>query len=521
MKSSLFLCLLLSFNYLHAQSVITQDSAALVNLYNITHGSSWTHHDNWLTAKPVSTWYGVTVAGTRVAGLALSNNNLTGTIPDSLGQLTALQNLDFSKDKLNGPIPSAIGKLQALKTLNLSANLFSSSLPDSIGMLTNLTHLSLRNAKLTGSIPATIGNLVNVAIFDLSRNSFTGSIPTTIGNLINAVTVDLTGNQLSGSIPSTIGNLKKATAITLNANQITGSIPSSIGNLANIYQLDISYNQLTGSIPASVGNATTAQILSFNDNQLTGIIPSSISKIRGLITLDVSTNHLTGTLPPGIFSIPTLEFFEAYLNQLTDGPDLSGLTRSFPALELAIGANRFTFKTLQYAAGHIKDCYYDPQAPIDVHQHGSKLAVSAGGTLSKNTYVWYKTGSATGTTLVGDSTFTPAEAGSYFANIYNSIATGTVLTTDTVSYSTVTAVETIRKISVYPNPAKNIITVQGLNAALKNNITIADVMGNIRLQIVADKQASVQCDISRLQPGNYTLKVSNTNNSTSLLFQKQ
>ena len=156
MKSTLFFCLLfiLLFNYANAQSINAQDSASLVNLYNRTHGSSWTHHDNWLTTNPVSTWYGVTVSGTRVTGLSLSNNNLTGTIPDSTGLLTALQSLDFSKDKLSGPIPSAIGRLQALKTLNLSANSFTgTALPDSIGMLTNLSVLTIHNAKLSGSTP--------------------------------------------------------------------------------------------------------------------------------------------------------------------------------------------------------------------------------------------------------------------------------------------------------------------------------------------------------------------------------
>jgi Leucine-rich repeat (LRR) protein len=509
------------FNCSNAQPVNTQDSASLVNLYNRTHGSSWAHHDNWLTAKPVSTWYGVTVTGIRVAGLSLSDNNLTGTIPDSLGLLTALQSLDFSKDKLSGPIPSAIGRLQALKSLNLSANSFSGSLPDSIGMLTNLGILNIHNAKLTGSIPVTIGNLVNLTILDLSRNSLTGSIPGTIGNLVKVVTLDLGSNQLSGSIPSTIGNLKKVYTFTLNANQLTGAIPATIGNLPGLYQFDASYNFLSGRIPASIGNATTTQFIGLSENRLTGPIPGTFAKMQGLQVLDLRGNQLSGNVPLIIFSIPTLSSFEVAGNQLTDGPDLSSLTRTFHFYELALGANRFTFKTLEYVAGHISAVDYNPQAPIAVHQHGNTLAVSAGGTLSNNTYVWYKTGSGTTITIVGDSTFTPTAPGSYYANIYNSIATATVLTTDTVSYSTVSAVAAGKSISVYPNPAKAVLTVQGLNADLKNIITITDVAGNRRFQVTAGKQTSVQCDISRLQPGSYTLKVSNTNNSTSLLFQKQ
>jgi len=42
-----------------AQSFNTQDSLALVDLYNATNGPGWVNHTNWLTSKPVYTWYGV------------------------------------------------------------------------------------------------------------------------------------------------------------------------------------------------------------------------------------------------------------------------------------------------------------------------------------------------------------------------------------------------------------------------------------------------------------------------------
>lgn len=547
MKSTLLLCALFSmlFNCLQSQPVIQQDSAALVSLFNHTGGASWSNHQNWLTGNPVSTWFGVTISSNRVITLTLNSNNLTGSLPDSISYLTGLTSLNLSKNKITGDIPSTIGRLSALTSLNLSANSFTGSLPDSIGLLTGLTLLNMHNSKISGSIPSTIGNLVRINILDLSHNNLTGSIPSTVGNLTKAATMDLSFNQLSGSlpaeignmdslktlslginelsgnIPAALGNLKKLGTFTINVNQLTGSIPASFGNLSSLYQLDLSNNELSGAIPATLGNATTAQIISVNNNELTGNIPSSISKIRGLLILDVSTNQLTGSIPLSIFSIPTLEYIEAYLNQFTDGPDLSSLSRSFPILTLAIGANRYTFKTLEYVGGHIPQGYYDPQAPIEIHQHNSKLAVSAGGTLSNNTYVWYKAGSTTSTTIIGDSTFIPTETGSYYANIFNSVATGTVLTTDTVSYSTVTAITQNKPVSLYPNPARSILTVKGLNANLKNIITITDIAGNRRIYIVADKQTFVQCDISRLEPGSYTLKVSNTSNSNSLLFQKQ
>ena len=37
------------------------DKAALVALYNSTNGPNWTRSNNWLSDKPISTWYGVTL----------------------------------------------------------------------------------------------------------------------------------------------------------------------------------------------------------------------------------------------------------------------------------------------------------------------------------------------------------------------------------------------------------------------------------------------------------------------------
>ena len=50
------------------------------------------------------------------------------------------------------------------------------------------------------------------------------------------------------------------------------------------------------------------------------------------------------------------------------------------------------------------------QANIPIHQNGNTLSVSAGGTLSNNTYKWFKceeTGSILVATIKGDSVFHP------------------------------------------------------------------------------------------------------------------
>ncbi len=70
----------------------TAEHNALVDLYNSTNGASWTNNTNWLVAADECTWFGVTcnVEETQVIRLGLESNNLSGTLPASLGILTGV-----------------------------------------------------------------------------------------------------------------------------------------------------------------------------------------------------------------------------------------------------------------------------------------------------------------------------------------------------------------------------------------------------------------------------------------------
>jgi len=67
--NSILFCFVFAFgvnvNTANAQ-VNKQDSLALVDLYNSTDGPNWYNQTNWLTSKPVSKWYGIKVANSRV-----------------------------------------------------------------------------------------------------------------------------------------------------------------------------------------------------------------------------------------------------------------------------------------------------------------------------------------------------------------------------------------------------------------------------------------------------------------------
>jgi Leucine-rich repeat (LRR) protein len=54
--------------------------------------------------------------------LSLCNNQLTGSVPAALGQLTALMHLWLDNNRLTGSVPAALGRLTVLTHLWLDNN---------------------------------------------------------------------------------------------------------------------------------------------------------------------------------------------------------------------------------------------------------------------------------------------------------------------------------------------------------------------------------------------------------------
>ncbi|XP_010910331.1 uncharacterized protein [Elaeis guineensis] len=92
----------------------------------------------------------------------LSNNNLSGMIPEELTNLFGLVSLNLSENHLTGEITEKIGTLQQLESLDLSRNNFFGGIPSSIIDLTFLSYLNLSYNNLSGSIP--IGNQLQTFI---------------------------------------------------------------------------------------------------------------------------------------------------------------------------------------------------------------------------------------------------------------------------------------------------------------------------------------------------------------------
>ena len=417
-----------SFSKLKAQ-VDIGDSLALVDLYNSTDGANWNDNTGWLQ-KPVDKWHGINVTDNRVIRIYLSSNNLSGSIPESIGNLSALEHLQVPFNQLNH-IPQSIGNLTSLQTLDLSSNQLRGNIPGSICNLHFLKHLDLMYNQLTGSIPDSIGNLTALKDLYLNNNQLNGNIPNSIGNLSELQILELLENQLAGSIPESIGNLFNVQLLWLSDNQLSSNIPENIGNLSALKLLWLQNNQLSGSIPESIGNLAVLDELYLNNNQLSGNIPESVGKLSLLFTLGLGNNQLSGKIPESIGNLPVLFGLNLGNNHLSGAIPASLLNLNrFASMDLSY--DNFIFDGMEEVAERFVYLDYGSQGIIPLNQQGNSLSVSAGGTLSNNTYYWYKDGELVATTT-GDSTYTITEDGTYNVNVTNSICMQLTLFSDTIT----------------------------------------------------------------------------------------
>ncbi|XP_027077950.1 LRR receptor-like serine/threonine-protein kinase RPK2 [Coffea arabica] len=161
----------------------------------------------------------------------ISNNGFFGQIPADIGTTCrSLKLLDASENQITGTIPSSFGNLASVVALDLSWNLFQGPIPSSLGQLKDLKFLSLAGNNLTGTIPTSLGQLQYLEVFELSSNSLSGEIPKDLANLRNLTTLLLNNNNLTGQIPSELANVATLSVFNVSFNNLSGPLPQN-GNL--------------------------------------------------------------------------------------------------------------------------------------------------------------------------------------------------------------------------------------------------------------------------------------------------
>ncbi|MBC2899671.1 hypothetical protein CFC21_112494 [Triticum aestivum] len=159
--------------------------------------------------------------------LELDHNNFSGRIPASIARCTQLTILNLAHNSLDGRIPSKILTISTLSIeLDLSNNNLSGGMPDEVGSLLHLKKINMSNNRLTGNIPSTLGQCVDLEYLQMQNNLFAGRIPQTFANLVSIKHMDISGNNLSGKVPEFLKSLKSLQDLNLSFNHFDGAVPT-------------------------------------------------------------------------------------------------------------------------------------------------------------------------------------------------------------------------------------------------------------------------------------------------------
>ncbi|KAH9668123.1 Receptor-like protein 13 [Citrus sinensis] len=237
--------------------------------------------------------------------LYIDNNDLRGSLPWCLANMTSLRILDVFANQLTGSISSSpLVHLTSIEELYLSNNHL--RIPISLEPLFNHSRLKIFrtynneiNAEIIESHSLTAPNF---QLQSLSMSSLHGdgvTFPKFLYHQHDLEDVDLSHIKMNGEFPNWLleNNTKLETLFLVN-DSLAGPFWLPIHSYKRLRLLDISNNNFQGCIPVEIGDILPS-LLSFNIsmNALCGSIPSSFGKMNFLRFLDLSNNQLTGESP--------------------------------------------------------------------------------------------------------------------------------------------------------------------------------------------------------------------------------
>ncbi|KAI5560275.1 hypothetical protein BDE02_16G036700 [Populus trichocarpa] len=267
--------------------------------------------------------------------------DLHGTLPaQGWCELKNLKQLDFSGNNLGGSLPYCLGNLSSLQLLDVYENQFTgniASVPTSMKPFLNhssLKFFSSENNRLVIE-PAAFDNLIpkfQLVFFRLSSRPTSEALNVDIPDFLyyqyDLITLDLSHNNITGMFPSwLLKNNTRLEQLYMSENSFVGTLSLPDDSYPNMIELDISNNNMNGQIPKDIclifPNLWTLRMAK---NGFTGCIPSCLGNISSLSFLDLSNNQLS-TVKLG--QLTTLSFLNLSNNNL-GGNNFWGQISDFP-----------------------------------------------------------------------------------------------------------------------------------------------------------------------------------------------
>ncbi|XP_022746282.1 LRR receptor-like serine/threonine-protein kinase GSO1 [Durio zibethinus] len=276
----------------------------------------------------------------RLESLNIASNQLSGCLPDQLGQFKNLAYLSLSGNSISGPVPFSIGNLSSLKLLDVAYNRLNATLPQSLGQLGNLEHLDVSNNMLEGNISEMhFSNLKRLRLFWASNNMLTFKPNPSWIPPFHCESIKLRNWHIGPQFPQWLQFQKNLSVLDISHAEISGVIPTWFWNLSTQFDyLNLSYNHLVGEIsylPKSrmvdlTSNLLTGPLPRANSNleflilsknlfsgSLSNFLCNSSTKLEALKLLDIESNLLSGEIPDCWENQPKLGVLNLGNNNLT------------------------------------------------------------------------------------------------------------------------------------------------------------------------------------------------------------
>ncbi|XP_071913946.1 receptor-like protein EIX2 [Coffea arabica] len=280
--------------------------------------------------------------------LYLSNNQLKGSLPPGIAQLSELEVLDLASNSMDGVITEDFLNFSHLQVLVLSSNSFMVNISsdwtppfdlDTIGLQScqigpdfprwlqtqkDFVSIDISSNNISGIVPDWFWNIsmkveymnlssnnlggklpdfsskLNLSVLDMSNNSFFGPLPHFSLSMMSLI---LAENMITGTISPICESLvvnNSLSYLDLSLNALSGSIPDCWTQGNNLVVLNLAYNNLSGMIPNSAGHLVHLKALILGKNALSGELPASLKYLTNLYVMDLGLNFLSGKIPEWI-----------------------------------------------------------------------------------------------------------------------------------------------------------------------------------------------------------------------------
>ncbi|CUG85516.1 GP46-like surface antigen, putative [Bodo saltans] len=287
--------------------------AVLQDFYTATMGENWLlpASKRWNFAASVCSFTGVQCSNATgdITAIELAASGLSGSLPDSLGQLANMVLVNLTSNAISNSIPATLSNWTSISRFVVSNNKLSGSLPSSLKTWHSISRFSVASNQLSGTLPpeyAEWGRVETLAAgpqgigryIDFSFNSLHGALPEQYSAWGDSVVLfDAEDNMLTGTIPAMWASWSRIFFFSINNNNISGTLPPEFKNWSLVRDFKVGSNDLEGTFPVVYSVWTNLAYFWTGSNNFHGTLHTEYKAWVGTQELFVNNNNLTGTIP--------------------------------------------------------------------------------------------------------------------------------------------------------------------------------------------------------------------------------